>query len=288
MNSKLYISFLSDSSVYKDVQKLWADAFIEIIGNRKSETWVSNKLPNGEEILDGNPIFSVYLPDSRKAVRLIQNSIDNSNQVFSAWTSSIYEEDGDIAELVFSFQLNNDTYRDILLLSKTYINGLSIKAKMASLNKFYETSFQIGQARKFVKSKSLREVSLKISELVKINSSNVITLDNLRDIYTDKLEIINIHNKLSDIDLQISDSSINKFIMSIQKSINNIVVVIASENFSPKNRTNAKIYEFKNNETHSIIVKLNREGEILEGEVQNLNKVLDERLKSNLRRKSIQ
>lgn len=55
---------------YKEKQKLWHDTFTKITGF-ECESYITNTYGNGEEILDGNPIYSAIIGDG-KCVRIIE------------------------------------------------------------------------------------------------------------------------------------------------------------------------------------------------------------------------
>jgi len=111
MNKKyLYKDFKKKKNIYNLNQGYWKRKFQVLLKEKLSENNILFKNINkkGIKIYDANPIFTFLNHDKTKAIRIIQDDIDddlnqiNINQhLISAWTDKIYVYDNN------SFKIDN-------------------------------------------------------------------------------------------------------------------------------------------------------------------------------------
>lgn len=74
--------FLESSVAYQAAESFWAQALKELLAE-SDLTWQPFYQNPGQ---DGNPLFSAWIPDRNKLIRIIQFTPEEDNeQLFSAW-----------------------------------------------------------------------------------------------------------------------------------------------------------------------------------------------------------
>jgi hypothetical protein len=97
---------------YEKITQFWKSCCEEILAkNSNSEKWapwIPKKFANGVLISEGDPVFDLLNPVSRRAVRIIQENnlgVETTHK-YAAWVSRVNEEDDSpattIEELVFT------------------------------------------------------------------------------------------------------------------------------------------------------------------------------------------
>jgi hypothetical protein len=113
--------FLSDEIIYKANQEFWRYTIQRVAGTTLHE-WVKNEYVNGQEIRDGNPLFSARVAGD-KAIRIVQTSRDVLKPQWASWSSRYQIDNGSLQELVVSLQPYPSTYSDALRLIAQFIAG---------------------------------------------------------------------------------------------------------------------------------------------------------------------
>lgn len=106
----LYANFLEDRRVYSLAKTYWKRFFDQLA---ESNGFVYRAYVNDANDYDGNPIFSAYIEEKNRAVRVIQvdsNEVEN-NILTTAWMDTIELEEGraPVDELVIYTVLTTET-----------------------------------------------------------------------------------------------------------------------------------------------------------------------------------
>lgn len=166
--TEMFKNFMSSNDIYETNQNFWETTIENLVGG-KIEDWVINKFANGNEIKDGNPLFSCRL-SQRKALRIIQDKRNPYSPVFSSWVKNYDIEGNDLEELVIAFQPYRYTYSSATELIERYLDG-KYKLFQKKLNKEYnkKTNYnRVNHLLKFLESTNLHNNSwnIKREELV--------------------------------------------------------------------------------------------------------------------------
>ena len=130
----LYKNFLENKNVYNLNVGYWRQKLerhlAEVIDKDKRP--ITNKMENGDNFYDGNPIFSYLDHSKQKAIRIIQENpndilIYNNIMMIDAWIGELTipqtEQDNyKVPELVISLYLTQDTVAISLRIVKDWIN----------------------------------------------------------------------------------------------------------------------------------------------------------------------
>lgn len=86
----LYKNFLSNLEEYKASEDYWRDLCEKIIVKYQGErhgwkVWLNTHFCDGTPFLDGNPIYSLISPDSRKGIAINQHEPTENKIIFGAW-----------------------------------------------------------------------------------------------------------------------------------------------------------------------------------------------------------
>ena len=128
-------SFVDDPQNYADLKDFWKHTFITFTG-LPAASYVTNQYGNGEEILDGNPIFTSRT-DQTRGIRIIQTEKDDEHPVFSSWINKTTIDDNSFEELVFAIQLTLETFVEVLSLINGYLNKDLTTATLQTVNEKY-------------------------------------------------------------------------------------------------------------------------------------------------------
>ncbi|MFD2720394.1 hypothetical protein ACFST9_16835 [Hymenobacter monticola] len=281
MNSREYQDFLTNPQTYIEVQELWANEFKSIVEG-KSETWVSNIFANGDDMMDGNPIFSVFLPDTKQAIRIIQLSSTRRRSSFVAWTNTFEDKgiesnsrDTKISELVIALKLSTATLRDTIILSKSFVENSGFALLLRNFNNTYNLAFKKAQVTRLIRNKSLAVLAEKISNI------SLHVLDEKTPLYIE--ELYNERNKFTREIERISYNEAHKVASLIGKSIDKIIVnldpsiKIVDNRFvlENKNKT-ASVSNTRKRSKTRIVKSFNEQRNSLKSQINILTQLSDE------------
>ncbi|PHN01669.1 hypothetical protein [Flavilitoribacter nigricans] len=86
----LYADFLENKREYNLAQAFWNRLLTSLLREYGyTYTPYINQMQNGEKEYDGNPIFSAFIPEIERAIRIIQVSPDEEGDDISAWIDDI-------------------------------------------------------------------------------------------------------------------------------------------------------------------------------------------------------
>lgn len=122
----LFPDFLSSAEAYAEAQGYWSATLSALVAERGHTLlfpFYTQSLRDGTPLRDGNPIFSGYVPEQHKLLRIIQYVPAPGDEVFSTWQDSWPAADmppgfrppsdggaeGDVPELVVSLALSEET-----------------------------------------------------------------------------------------------------------------------------------------------------------------------------------
>ena len=120
----LYANFLEDRRVYSLAKTYWKRFFDQLA---TAHGFSYRSYINDANDYDGNPIFSAYLPEKKRAVRVIQidpNEVED-NILTTAWMDTIELEEGQpaIDELVIYTVLTAETRGRCAALIQQWVLG---------------------------------------------------------------------------------------------------------------------------------------------------------------------
>jgi len=107
----LHPQFLEGRQQYAAAEQYWKGLFDQLAEERgyAYRTYINNRFGDGTPMMDGNPIFSAYMPALNRAVRIIQHEPEDKDAIVS-WTNDTEWEDGSpFTELVISLVLTETT-----------------------------------------------------------------------------------------------------------------------------------------------------------------------------------
>lgn len=121
----LYTDFLENKRAYNLAQASWKrllDSLLQAHGYTHTPYINSNQ--NGQKEYDGNPIFSAFIPEIARAIRIIQVSPNEEGDEISAWVDDIELGDtNEIKELVLDLKLSRKAKMIARDLIKEWITG---------------------------------------------------------------------------------------------------------------------------------------------------------------------
>jgi uncharacterized UPF0160 family protein len=102
----LYQNFLENKNIYNLAQAAWGRVLVSVLKDL-NYTYVPylNDRQNGKKEYDGNPIFNAYIPEIKRAVRIIQVSPEEEGDDISGWIDNIQLKDKSTKELVLDLKL---------------------------------------------------------------------------------------------------------------------------------------------------------------------------------------
>jgi len=127
----LFSRFLVDSSEYRGAVQHWEDLWRKIDVRARTRgawrsPWLSTKAVDGTDFADGNPIFSAYSPDQKKAIRVIQFPPTTDRLQLDYWLDSFGGEVGGpqtTTELVISCALSDSASALAFSLMSAWVKG---------------------------------------------------------------------------------------------------------------------------------------------------------------------
>lgn len=132
-------NFTEDTEKYDLLKSFWTAAIQELTG-KEAESYVYNVYANGNEVMDGNPIFSTKLYNNR-GIRIIQTEIDPEEPVFITWKGQIEVLKTTIDELVISLQLSRETFFELRSLVKLFLTDALTNEVIKSINEKYDNHY---------------------------------------------------------------------------------------------------------------------------------------------------
>jgi len=129
-------NFVDNEQNYTDLVDFWTYTF-ETVAGFPASSYVNNQYGNGEDILDGNPIFTSKI-NSLRGIRIIQSEQDVEEPVLSAWMNETIIDGHGFEELVIAIQLNLETYTETVQLIKLYCDGTLTPFVLQGYNEKYQ------------------------------------------------------------------------------------------------------------------------------------------------------
>lgn len=130
-------NFIDSPQEYSILTDFWKQAFSSFTG-KLAEPYISNEFANGEDILDGNPIFSSIITTG-KGIRIIQVEPDQEQTLFTAWINQTLINESDVEELVIALQLTKETYADLSRLITLFSTASLNESILLGLNEKYQS-----------------------------------------------------------------------------------------------------------------------------------------------------
>ncbi|MEM1214777.1 MAG: hypothetical protein AAGJ82_03785 [Bacteroidota bacterium] len=111
MANYLYANFLENKKVYNLAKAYWGRLLNSVLEEQGySHTPYINQLQGAKKEYDGNPIFSAYIPEASRAIRVIQVDPKEEGDDLSAWIDKIElnqtSEQRETEELVLDIKLS--------------------------------------------------------------------------------------------------------------------------------------------------------------------------------------
>jgi hypothetical protein len=114
MSKFLYADFLENKRTYNLAQGSWNRLLTSLLKEYEyTHTPYINQTQNGEKEYDGNPIFSAFIPEIKRAIRIIQIAPQEEGDDISAWLDDIAlnAKAEKTAELVVDIKLSQASKR---------------------------------------------------------------------------------------------------------------------------------------------------------------------------------
>lgn len=141
MVTHLFKNFLLNEKIYKQNIDFWKSMIYTLLSVEKItfQEYLTTTKPDGSLYLDGNPIFNFKINNSKRTVRIIQETPESQDIEFSAWINSTELSDSTkIDELVISLELSHETaLLSIELINAWIINKLSKSAMERFIDKLF-------------------------------------------------------------------------------------------------------------------------------------------------------
>lgn len=133
-----YSEVLFERNYYLKIKEKWNETFRRIFALKNFEEWISNKYVNGEEILDGNPVFSALFEEQKKAVRIILLKEDHHSASLSAWIDISEYKEQEIDELVIALKDEKIAKQQAEQLVKQFVDGILLISSLELVNQQFE------------------------------------------------------------------------------------------------------------------------------------------------------
>ena len=90
MVTHLFKNFLLNEKIYKQNIDFWKSMIYTLLSVEKItfQEYLTTTKPDGSLYLDGNPIFNFKINNSKRTVRIIQETPESQDIEFSAWINS--------------------------------------------------------------------------------------------------------------------------------------------------------------------------------------------------------
>jgi hypothetical protein len=126
MVTHIFPNVLQDSREYEKATAYWVDLWNRVDEYHRQSwrhPWVSSGVVAGEELRDGNPIFSTYSPERRYGIRVIQYPPESDRLEFDWWLDTFGGSATDpraIRELVIACALSDESSERALELMQEW------------------------------------------------------------------------------------------------------------------------------------------------------------------------
>jgi len=122
MAQVLYQNFLENKKIYNLAQAAWGRVMNSLLKDLNyTYSPYLNDRQSGKKEYDGNPIFNAYIPEIKRAVRIIQVSPEEEGEDISGWIDSIQLKNKDTKELVLDLKLTKEAKRQARELISAWI-----------------------------------------------------------------------------------------------------------------------------------------------------------------------
>jgi len=166
MDFSKFNQFLKSEEVYHQAQRHWQSTVEQVAAGEATEAWMDNRYANGQEILDGNPIYSVFFPRKSLAIRIIQLDKTIENPIMVIWVDTVEHTPQQVQELVVSLQLFAYTFQDALAVLTLFIAGKLTPTRMDALNKRYERKWEQKKLSYVANNRLLESMANKMAAIV--------------------------------------------------------------------------------------------------------------------------
>ncbi|MGK0366832.1 MAG: hypothetical protein ACI85O_003909 [Saprospiraceae bacterium] len=130
----LYQKFLEDKRIYNLAQASWGRVLTSLLKDLNyTYSPYLNDRHNGKKEYDGNPIFNAYIPEIKRAVRIIQVSPEDEGDDISGWIDDIQLKDKNMKELVLDLKLTKDAKKRARELMSAWIEKELDEKKMCEI-----------------------------------------------------------------------------------------------------------------------------------------------------------
>ena len=131
-------SFVDHPKNYAVLTDFWKQTFFGLTGI-SGESYITNQFGNGQDILDGNPIFNAKISRD-KGIRIIQFESASDQPVLSSWVNKTTINNVDFEELVIAIQLQSEPLADAEQLITLYFNQNLTEDILSDINHKYDVS----------------------------------------------------------------------------------------------------------------------------------------------------
>ena len=167
MDFSKFNQFLKSEEVYHQAQRHWQSTVEQVAAGEATEAWMDNRYANGQEILDGNPIYSVFFPRKNLAIRIIQLDKTIENPIMVVWVDTVEHAPQQVQELVVSLQLFAYTFQDALAVLTLFKAGKLTQTRMDALNKRYERKWEQKKLNHVANNRLLESISNKMTTIIR-------------------------------------------------------------------------------------------------------------------------
>lgn len=134
MAQVLYQNFLENKKIYNLTQAAWGRVLTSLLKDFDyTHSPYLNDRRNGKKEYDGNPIFNAYIPEIKRAVRIIQVSPEEEGDDISGWIDNIQLKDKETKELVLDLKLTKEAKQQARQLISAWIEKELDEKKMGEI-----------------------------------------------------------------------------------------------------------------------------------------------------------
>lgn len=105
----LFNNFLKDDHTYLTNVEYWQKQFKKLLAGIEFEKYFNTTYANGEDFLDGNPIFNFKLNNSERAVFIIQEEPESDDVCFNAWIDKFESDVETVVKLAIVLELSEQS-----------------------------------------------------------------------------------------------------------------------------------------------------------------------------------
>ena len=118
---KTFKDFLKNKKIYFKCVKHWEKLIKDSLPSITFKKYFKTTFNNGEDFLDGNPIFNFKDENSNKAVFIIQEEAESKNVYFKSYIDKFETESETIEKLVIVLELSEESEQLAINLIKKWI-----------------------------------------------------------------------------------------------------------------------------------------------------------------------